>query len=37
MRIAYSCAIALFAIIATPAGSAGAANWTLRQLPLRLS
>jgi hypothetical protein len=33
MRIACSCAIALFAMIAAPAGSAVASNWTLRQLP----
>ena len=33
MRIGFCCALALIATLAAPAGSAPAANWTLRQLP----
>ena len=33
MRVGFCCALAVIAILAAPAGSALAANWTLRQLP----
>jgi hypothetical protein len=33
MRFGFCCALALIATLAAPAGSAAAANWTLRQLP----